>query len=191
MNEGESYIPQFELGEVMTRVGGRDRRRLPGRHRPRGRSGRTLRRLARERPAGRRRRPGRRHRPRARLRVPRCARHHRSDRLGLHHGDAPVHDDDVVFVSGAAGAVGSVAGQLARKLGASKVIGSAGGPAKTERLLKDFGFDTAIDYRTAGVAEQLAEAAPDGIDVYFDNVGGDHLDAALRRRLHPAPRAAR
>ncbi|MGW0777260.1 NADP-dependent oxidoreductase [Streptomyces sp. NPDC002835] len=93
---------------------------------------------------------------------------------------APVQDGDVVFVSGAAGAVGSVAGQLARKLGASKVIGSAGGPAKTERLLKDFGFDTAIDYRTGGVARQLAEAAPDGIDVYFDNVGGDHLDAALQ-----------
>jgi NADPH-dependent curcumin reductase CurA len=92
---------------------------------------------------------------------------------------APVREGDVVFVSGAAGAVGSVAGQIARRLGASRVIGSAGGPEKTARLTKDFGYDAAIDYREGELERQLAEAAPDGIDVYFDNVGGDHLRAAI------------
>jgi NADPH-dependent curcumin reductase CurA len=98
---------------------------------------------------------------------------------------APVKDGDVVFVSGAAGAVGTVAGQIARKLGASKVIGSAGGPAKTARLVEEFGYDAAIDYRAGSLEKQLAQAAPDGIDVYFDNVGGDHLRAAISAlRLH-------
>ncbi|MFF2044536.1 NADP-dependent oxidoreductase [Kitasatospora sp. NPDC058170] len=92
---------------------------------------------------------------------------------------APVREGDVVFVSAAAGAVGSVAGQLARRLGASRVIGSAGGPAKTRRLLDGFGFDAAVDYRRGRLAEQLAEAAPEGIDVYLDAVGGDHLQAAV------------
>ena len=94
---------------------------------------------------------------------------------------APVKEGDVVFVSGAAGAVGSVAGQVARKLGASKVIGSAGGPEKAKRLTEEFGFDVAIDYRLGGLERQLKEAAPEGIDVYFDNVGGDHLRAAIAR----------
>ncbi|MFI0448118.1 NADP-dependent oxidoreductase [Actinomadura sp. 6N118] len=92
---------------------------------------------------------------------------------------APVKEGDVVFVSGAAGAVGSVAGQLARKLGAAKVIGSAGGPEKAKKLVEDFGFDAAIDYRTGDLPAQLAEHAPEGIDVYVDNVGGDHLEAAI------------
>jgi NADPH-dependent curcumin reductase CurA len=92
---------------------------------------------------------------------------------------APVGPRDVVFVSGAAGAVGSVAGQLARKLGAAKVIGSAGGPEKTKRIVEDFGFDAAIDYRAGSLAERLTELAPEGIDVYVDNVGGDHLRAAI------------
>ncbi|MGW4895614.1 NADP-dependent oxidoreductase [Kitasatospora sp. NPDC004240] len=92
---------------------------------------------------------------------------------------APVREGDVVFVSAAAGAVGSVAGQLARQLGASRVIGSAGGPAKTALLLDRFGFDAAIDHRQGRIAEQLAVAAPDGVDVYLDAVGGDHLHAAL------------
>jgi hypothetical protein len=94
---------------------------------------------------------------------------------------AQVLEGDVVFVSGAAGAVGSVAGQIAKKLGASKVIGSAGGPEKVRRLKDDFGFDVALDYREGDLARQLKQAAPDGIDVYFDNVGGDTLDAALAR----------
>ncbi|XVQ16135.1 NADP-dependent oxidoreductase [Spirillospora sp. CA-255316] len=92
---------------------------------------------------------------------------------------APVRPGDVVFISAAAGAVGSVAGQLARKLGASRVIGSAGGPLKAKKLVEDFGYDTAIDYRAGSVADQLAQAAPDGIDVYLDHVGGDHLAAAI------------
>ena len=89
-----------------------------------------------------------------------------------------MHDGDVVFVSTAAGAVGSAAGQFARLLGASRVIGSAGGAEKARILVDELGFDEGIDYR-AGLAEGLAAAAPDGIDLYFDNVGGDHLVAAL------------
>ncbi|WCN04472.1 NADP-dependent oxidoreductase [Streptomyces sp. M92] len=92
---------------------------------------------------------------------------------------APVREDDTVFISSAAGAVGSVAGQLARKLGAARVIGSAGGPDKTRKLLERFGFDAAIDYREGDLAGQLARVAPDGIDVYLDSVAGDHLVAAL------------
>ena len=91
---------------------------------------------------------------------------------------------DVVFVSAAAGAVGSAAGQFARLLGASRVIGSAGGADKARILVSELGFDAGIDYR-AGLADGLAQAAPDGIDLYFDNVGGDHLIAALYAlRLH-------
>jgi len=86
---------------------------------------------------------------------------------------------DAVFVSGAAGAVGSLVGQIAKAMGASRVIGSAGSPEKVSRLL-ELGFDAAFNYRDAPVRDQLREAAGDaGIDVYFDNVGGDHLEAAL------------
>jgi NADPH-dependent curcumin reductase CurA len=92
---------------------------------------------------------------------------------------APVRRGDVVFVSAAAGAVGSVAGQLARILGASRVIGSAGGPEKGRKLVGEFGFDAALDRRAGPIAPQLAAAAPDGIDVYVDNVGGEHLEAAI------------
>ncbi|MFE0172695.1 NADP-dependent oxidoreductase [Streptomyces sp. NPDC059002] len=92
---------------------------------------------------------------------------------------APVREGDVVLVSAAAGAVGSVAGQIARELGASRVIGSAGGPAKTKKLLDSFGYDAAVDHRAGGLSEQLAQAAPDGVDVYLDSVGGDHLEAAI------------
>jgi NADPH-dependent curcumin reductase CurA len=86
---------------------------------------------------------------------------------------------DVVYVSGAAGAVGSMAGQIARLRGASRVIGSAGSDEKVRYVLDELGFDAAFNYRTAPVREQLRAAAPDGIDVYFDNVGGDHLEAAI------------
>ncbi|WP_067974532.1 NADP-dependent oxidoreductase [Nocardiopsis trehalosi] len=102
---------------------------------------------------------------------------------------APVREGDVVFVSAAAGAVGSVAGQVARWLGASRVIGSAGGPRKTAKLLDAFGFDAAVDYRQGGVGEQLAQAAPDGVDVYLDAVGGDHLRAAIQA-MRPGGRIA-
>ena len=86
---------------------------------------------------------------------------------------------DTVFVSGAAGAVGSMAGQIARLRGASRVLGSAGSDAKVAHLVDDLGFDAAVNYKNGSLGQWLAEAAPDGIDVYFDNVGGDHLEAAL------------
>ena len=91
---------------------------------------------------------------------------------------AQMKEGDVVFVSGAAGAVGSTVGQLAKALGASRVIGSAGSAEKVRRL-EELGFDAAFNYRDGAVADLLAEAAPDGIDVYFDNVGGEHLEAAI------------
>ncbi|MCX4832304.1 NADP-dependent oxidoreductase [Streptomyces sp. NBC_01016] len=92
---------------------------------------------------------------------------------------APVRPGDVVFVSAAAGAVGSVAGQIARELGAARVIGSAGGADKARTLVAELGFDEGLDHRAAPLCEQLAKVAPDGIDYYFDNVGGDHLEAAI------------
>ena len=91
---------------------------------------------------------------------------------------AGLKDGDIVFVSGAAGAVGSVAGQIA-KLKGHTVIGSAGSPAKVAYLKDELGFDAAFDYHDGPVHKLLRAAAPDGIDVYFDNVGGDHLEAAL------------
>ncbi|GAA1384673.1 NADP-dependent oxidoreductase [Kitasatospora putterlickiae] len=92
---------------------------------------------------------------------------------------AEVKAGDVVFVSGAAGAVGGVVGQIARLKGASRVIGSAGSDEKVELLVKDYGFDAAFNYRNGPVVEQLRAAAPGGVDVYFDNVGGEHLEAAI------------
>ncbi|BAJ31806.1 MULTISPECIES: NADP-dependent oxidoreductase [Kitasatospora] len=83
------------------------------------------------------------------------------------------------FVSAAAGGVGTAAGQLARLLGARRVVGSAGSAAKTAFLTGELGFDAAFDYHAGPVAELLAEAAPTGIDVYLDNVGGEHLEAAI------------
>ncbi|MVO84260.1 zinc-binding dehydrogenase [Streptomyces sp. p1417] len=93
---------------------------------------------------------------------------------------ASFKEGDAVFVSGAAGAVGSEVGQIARLKGASRVIGSAGSDEKVKLLTEEYGFDAAFNYRDERpVVEQLKEAAPDGIDVYFDNVGGEHLEAAL------------
>jgi NADPH-dependent curcumin reductase CurA len=89
-----------------------------------------------------------------------------------------------VFVSGAAGAVGSLVGQFARLRGAGRVVGSAGSPEKVA-WLRDLGFDDAFDYHDGPVADLLAAAAPDGVDVFFDNVGGEHLEAAIGAlRLH-------
>ncbi|GAB2864243.1 NADP-dependent oxidoreductase [Actinoallomurus bryophytorum] len=92
---------------------------------------------------------------------------------------AGMRDGDTVFVSGAAGAVGSIAGQIARQRGAARVVGSAGSDEKVAYLTDRLGFDAAFNYKSGPVRRQLAQAAPDGIDVYFDNVGGDHLEAAI------------
>ncbi len=90
-----------------------------------------------------------------------------------------LQEGDVVVVSGAAGATGSTAGQIAKLKGASKVIGIAGGPEKCRYVVEEMGFDDAIDYKGENVAARLHELAPDGIDLYFDNVGGEILDACL------------
>ncbi|MEW1753003.1 NADP-dependent oxidoreductase [Streptomyces angustmyceticus] len=92
---------------------------------------------------------------------------------------ASFKEGDAVFVSGAAGAVGSEVGQIAKLKGASRVIGSAGSDEKVKLLVEEYGFDAAFNYKNGDVAKQLKEAAPEGIDVYFDNVGGDHLEAAI------------
>jgi NADPH-dependent curcumin reductase CurA len=92
---------------------------------------------------------------------------------------AALKPGDVVFVSGAAGAVGSLAGQIARLRGAARVVGSVGSAAKVRYVCDDLGFDAAFNYHAGSPAQLLAEAAPDGIDVYYDNVGGEHLEAAV------------
>ncbi|MEP7315486.1 MAG: NADP-dependent oxidoreductase [Sphingomicrobium sp.] len=90
---------------------------------------------------------------------------------------AQAKEGDIVFVSAAAGAVGSAVVQIAKAKGMT-VIGSAGGADKCE-FVKSLGADAVIDYKAGSLLKHLAAAAPTGIDVYFDNVGGDHLDAAL------------
>src|SRR5439155_17513068 len=101
---------------------------------------------------------------------------------------AELRDADVVWVSAAAGAVGSLAAQFA-KLRGHFVIGSAGSGEKVAHLLGELGLDAAFNYKDGPVSELLRAAAPDGIDVYFDNVGGDHLEAALGA-LRPFGRVA-
>jgi NADPH-dependent curcumin reductase len=85
---------------------------------------------------------------------------------------------DTVVVSGAAGAVGNVAGQIA-KIKGCRAIGIAGGPDKCRWIVQDLGFDAAIDYKSQDVRSALREYAPGGVDVFFDNVGGEILDAVL------------
>lgn len=86
--------------------------------------------------------------------------------------------NDVVVVSGAAGATGSLAAQIAKAQG-NRVIGIAGGAEKCALLLNEFGLDAAIDYKHEDVSASLSKLCPDGIDVYFDNVGGAILDSVL------------
>jgi NADPH-dependent curcumin reductase len=93
---------------------------------------------------------------------------------------AKIKSGDTVVVSGAAGAVGSVAGQIA-KLKGCRTIGIAGGPDKCRALVDDIGLDAAIDYKSEDIRKALRLLAPDGVDVYFDNVGGEVLDAVLTR----------
>jgi hypothetical protein len=90
---------------------------------------------------------------------------------------AHAKEGDIVFVSAAAGAVGSVVVQIAKARGMT-VIGSAGGAEKCE-FVRSLGADQVVDYKAGPILKGLASAAPGGIDVYFDNVGGDHLDAAM------------
>ena len=85
---------------------------------------------------------------------------------------------DTVLVSAAAGAVGTMVGQIAKLMGC-RVVGTAGGQEKCDWLVSDLGFDAAVDYKGSGVRRAIAAACPDGIDVYFDNTGGPVLDAAL------------
>jgi NADPH-dependent curcumin reductase CurA len=85
---------------------------------------------------------------------------------------------ETVLVSAAAGAVGSIVGQLAR-INGCRAVGIAGGPEKCAYLVETLGFDVAIDYRSDNVRKAIAASCPDGVDVYFDNVGGEILDAAL------------
>ncbi|PRY13926.1 NADP-dependent oxidoreductase [Kineococcus rhizosphaerae] len=86
---------------------------------------------------------------------------------------------ETVFVSGAAGAVGTAVGQIARLLGAGRVVGSAGSAEKVDLLTSRYGYDAAVNYKDAPIREQLPAIVPDGVDVFFDNVGGDHLEAAI------------
>jgi NADPH-dependent curcumin reductase CurA len=88
-------------------------------------------------------------------------------------------EGDVVVVSGAAGATGSVVGQIAKARGASKVVGIAGGPEKCAEVVENYGFDECLDYREEHLNKRIREACPKGVDLYFDNVGGDILDAVL------------
>ncbi|VXB47798.1 NADP-dependent oxidoreductase [Citricoccus sp. K5] len=93
---------------------------------------------------------------------------------------AELRPGDSVFVSGAAGAVGTAVGQIARQLGAARLIGSAGSAEKVALLKDKYGFDVALNYRDAPIREQLVDAlGHEGVDVFYDNVGGDHLEAAL------------
>jgi NADPH-dependent curcumin reductase CurA len=89
-------------------------------------------------------------------------------------------EGETVVVSGAAGAVGSIVGQIA-KLKGCRVVGIAGGPEKCKWIVEELGFDAAIDYKGEDVNVGLREHCPEGVDVYFDNVGGDILDAVLAR----------
>lgn len=98
--------------------------------------------------------------------------------MGIERG-AEVRSGDTVFVTGAAGGVGSLAGQIARQFGAARVIGSTGSQAKADRLIGELGYDAVIIRGAGPVEDQLREAAPDGVDAVFDNVGGEQLAAAI------------
>jgi len=94
-------------------------------------------------------------------------------------------EGDTVVVSGAAGAVGQTVGQLA-KIKGCRVVGIAGGPAKCEWVVKELGFDACVDYKAGNVKDDLRTECPKGIDVYFDNVGGEILDIVLTRLARKA-----
>ena len=93
---------------------------------------------------------------------------------------AEVREGDTVFVSGGAGSIGSWTGQVARLLGAGRVVGSTGSPEKAERMRAELGYDAVVVRGRGPIAGRLAEAAPDGVDVVIDNVGGEQLQAAVK-----------
>ncbi|MFD8009563.1 MDR family NADP-dependent oxidoreductase [Streptomyces sp. NPDC058955] len=97
-----------------------------------------------------------------------------------------VHEGDTVFVTGAAGAVGTMAGQIARLLGATRVVGSTGSPDKARRLEQELGYDATVLRGSVPFGRQLAQVAPDGIDVILDTVGGEQLTAAVHAASHGA-----
>ena len=97
--------------------------------------------------------------------------------VGL-HDVGELRPGQTVWVSAATGAVGSLAGQLARLAGC-RVVGSAGGADKCKYAVADLGYDACVDHRAGDLEGQLREVLPDGLDLYFDNVGGDHLRAAI------------
>jgi NADPH-dependent curcumin reductase CurA len=177
MNDVKSYVPPFQLGEPME--GGAVGKVIESRS-PMFSPGETVFHMLgwREAAAG----PAQAFNKLPPLPV---ADHHWLGNLGLTGGTAyfgllrvaEAKEGDIVFVSAAAGAVGSAVVQIAKTKG-MKVIGAAGGPEKCA-WLRELGADVALDYKAAPIVRQLTEAAPDGIDVYFDNVGGDHLDAAF------------
>ncbi|MFJ2202256.1 MDR family NADP-dependent oxidoreductase [Streptomyces violaceusniger] len=98
--------------------------------------------------------------------------------MGIERG-AAVRSGDTVFVTGAAGGVGSLAGQIARQFGAARVIGSTGSRQKADRLIGELGYDAVVIRGAGPIEDQLREAAPDGVDAVFDNVGGEQLTAAI------------
>jgi len=87
---------------------------------------------------------------------------------------------ETVLISGAAGATGSVVGQIAKIMGC-RVVGIAGGEAKCKQLIEDYGFDAAVNYKSGNISKEIQKACPNGVDIFFDNVGGDILDAAIKR----------
>jgi hypothetical protein len=102
--------------------------------------------------------------------------------LTAYHGLMDVgglREGDTVVISAAAGAVGTIAGQVAKLKGAGQVVGIAGGPQKCAWLTGELGYDVALDYKAAPIREQVREACPGGVDLYFDNVGGPTLEAML------------
>lgn len=115
--------------------------------------------------------------------------YHLGQGVTAHHGMvdvAEVGEGDVVYVSGAAGGVGSLAGQVAKCRGAAKVIGSAGSREKVEWLVDEVGYDAAFDYHDGPVLDRLREHAPDGISVFFDLVGGEQFEAAVQAAAQDA-----
>jgi len=180
MNEGPSYAPRFELGQpIVSRVGGRvlatrnERFRagefvwgfLPWALRSRVVRGEGLHRID---PSWRR--PS--------LAISALGMPGLTAWVGMMTLGRPA-PGDTVYVSSAAGTVGQLAGQFARRAGA-RVVGSAGGPRKVAFVMDRCGFDAAFDYRARDIDDALRDLCPRGIDVYFDNVGGTHLEAALR-----------